>query len=156
MTETEEPTTLPALFHHIVKAYDTMLEQAEELVTDEPKGTVVVYKGFITRLITHELSLSAPYYTKVMGALEGMGCVAQIRRGGNTTPSEWQLITEPKEEEFRRYLDKSGLNSKPQGRAEMHQDQIINLTRRVGVLEHTLEQLVSGLQREQEEEKAHG
>jgi hypothetical protein len=146
--EEEEVTAVPALFFHVEKAYKLMLEQSEELMTDDFEGTVgtlVVYKGFITRLITHELSLSAPYYSKIMQALEGMGCVRQIRRGGNTAPSEWEMLTEPTESMFRTYIATPDAVSKPQGKIEMLQDQVNSLVRRVGTLEENQRKILEAL-----------
>jgi hypothetical protein len=55
---------------------------------------IVVYEGFTTGLF-QELELSIPYYTKVLRHLKAMGCVRQLRRGGGSAMSRWELIKEP-------------------------------------------------------------
>lgn len=77
-----------------------MLTQAKgvDVAQVEPADehrTMIVWEGFLTRFITEELHLSVPYYSSVTQALKRMGCIRQLRRGGGTSPSQWELITEP-------------------------------------------------------------
>lgn len=99
--------TLPVLFYHAKAVYDEMLNQST-MQTYRDGGEekeAVVYEGFLTKLITEDLHLSVPYYSSVLAALKKMGCAAQLRRGGSTSPSQWQLFTEPTEALFKdKYL----------------------------------------------------
>lgn len=56
---------------------------------------IIVYEGKLTELITQKLYLSVPYYTSITRALKSMGCIRQLRRGGGSSPSQWELIREP-------------------------------------------------------------
>jgi hypothetical protein len=56
---------------------------------------MVVYEGMLTKLVTEDLGLPVPYYTKVRQFLMAMGCIRQLRRGGGSAPSQWELIREP-------------------------------------------------------------
>lgn len=93
----------PALFEHCVNTYNAMMEEAHAVTTDDLNGKideVIVYEGFLTQLITGKLNLSVPYYTSIRKALIEMGCIRQLRRGGSTTQSQWELIYEPTLEMF--------------------------------------------------------
>lgn len=92
----KDDDTLPAMFEHCVRTYREMLSEAHGV------GDVVVYEGFLTALITQKINLSVPYYGRVKKTLTDMGCIKQLKRGGGTAPSQWELITEPTEEAFRR------------------------------------------------------
>lgn len=88
----------PALFEHCVNVYKAMFDEARAVnnpTQEDGVDEIIVYEGFLTQLITGRLNLSVPYYTTVMQALRNMGCVRQLRRGGSTTPSQWELIYEP-------------------------------------------------------------
>lgn len=98
----EAPVTL---YLHCQKVYEAMLQKATRVQTQavEPMDEdswMIVYEGALTRLITIDLNLSVPYYTSVTQALKGMGCIRQLRRGGSSTLSQWEMITEPTEEAF--------------------------------------------------------
>jgi hypothetical protein len=96
---------------------------------------MVVYEGFLTQLITGKLALSVPYYTSVTKALKGMGCIRQLRRGGSTSPSQWEMIYEPDLERFLSYAE-SNLKKPPrQDHKTQTTDQITALNRRVQDLE---------------------
>jgi hypothetical protein len=97
-TEAEE-TPLPILYDHCCRLYKLMLQQARMEVVDEEQ--VVLWEGALTRLIKDDLNYSVPYYTHLTGALKRMGCIRQLRRGGSTSPSLWQLLREPTEEAFK-------------------------------------------------------
>lgn len=117
MTELNEDKAPPALFEHCQKVYAAMLREAKPLdVIGEDKAEVrrdgdsveivadrkriMVYEGFLTQLITGKLNLSVPYYTSTRQNLIRMGCIRQLRRGGSTTPSQWELVYEPTLEAF--------------------------------------------------------
>ncbi len=104
-----------------------------------------MYEGMLTKLITVELNLSVPYYTSILRALKRMGCVRQIRRGGGTSASQWELICPPTEEAF---LLVRPRKAPKKGKQEMQQDQINALNNRVLALEKALERFA------QEEESA--
>lgn len=86
-----------ALFSHCQSVYQAMLERATKRTGEESGETVVmiVYRGMLTQLVTGQLHLSVPYYSMVTRSLKQMGCIRQLKRGGGTAPSEWELIKEP-------------------------------------------------------------
>src|SRR6266496_1675165 len=132
--------SVSTLFSHCQNVYNLMLKQSAQidLETDEPEY-MTVYEGMLTKLITVELNLSVPYYTSILRALKRMGCVRQIRRGGGTSASQWELICPPTEEAF---LLVRPRRAPKKGNQEMLQDQINALNGRVLVLEKALERLV--------------
>ena len=81
------------LFEHCNNMYHAMHERAT--MEDDR----LVYEGKTTQLLT-SVGISIPYYSHVMKALQRMGCVEQLRRGGGPTPSRWALWKEPSEEDF--------------------------------------------------------
>ena len=83
----------PALFEHCQKVYECMVDHAEARLVDSTPA--IVYEGFLTALFKNELHMSVPYYTSVTRALTSMGCIVQLRRGGSSTPSQWQLVRNP-------------------------------------------------------------
>jgi hypothetical protein len=83
----------PSLFLHCSAVFELMKKRAEPTTIE---GThALVYRGFLTHLITQDLELATPYYTHVMHRLKKMGCVRQLQRGGGPSPSTWELIEEP-------------------------------------------------------------
>lgn len=132
----------PALFLHCVAAYEAMLNQAHYLNTDEQD--ILIYEGFLTQLVQKDLSLSVPYYTSIRKSLINMGCIRQLKRGGGTAPSQWELIYEPTFEAF-----ESATPSKipKQTKEEATMQQIQALSNRIGVLEKQFEEIVQLLQK---------
>lgn len=126
----------PALFEHCRRVYAAMLDEARALAPndnpDENEDVIIVYEGFLTKLITHQLNLSVPYYTSVRTALIRMGCVRQMRRGGGSSPSQWEMIYEPTLEAF---LKAEPPKSPKQTKAGATEQQIVALARRVSDLE---------------------
>jgi len=94
----------PALFGHCERAYAAMLADAKEIGDSGPSSgegvTMIVWEGFMTDLICSQLNLSVPYYTHILNAMKDMGCLRQLRRGGGSSPSQWELIYEPTLEAF--------------------------------------------------------
>ena len=92
---------IPALYTQCLEVYEAMADQAEmtQAYPDDPQE-LLVYEGFLTRLITQDLHYSNPYYTKVTKRLKGMDSIRQIKRGGSTSPSRWALIQTPTLELF--------------------------------------------------------
>lgn len=130
-----------ALYQHCVKVYEEMLSTAKVATSEGDQGhyEYVVWEGMLTTLITSKLNLSVPYYTSVTRALKRMGCIRQIKRGGGTAPSQWELIREPTEQLFN---ETKPLKAKAQDKYALMQDQITNLNKRVAVLERALKRIV--------------
>ena len=157
-----EESAPPALFEHCVNTYREMLRQAKavvpfgtamhdasagelldmELVNSTEQKNIIVYEGFLTQLVTNNLNLSVPYYTSIRKALMEMGCVRQLKRGGGTSPSQWELIQEPTLEAFQNATPKK---TPKQTKETMLQEQVLNLSSRVSDLESTVESLLEAL-----------
>jgi len=136
-SKTPEDDAPPALFEHCKNTYQAMLAEAKRVpvnttADDETVEYIVVYEGFPTRLITGKLNLSVPYYTSIRAALLRMGCVRQLRRGGSSTPSQWELIYEPTLEAF---LKQVPTKVPKQDKAAEARQQISALAARVSALE---------------------
>jgi hypothetical protein len=152
--EDDDEEVLPALYHHCVKVYAAMFQQARPVTPmqtgahdsdpdlDEPDDAdaILVYEGHLTRLITQDLHLSVPYYTSVTAELKRMNCIAQLRRGGGTAPSQWQLLREPDEDLYRNALR---LKKAPQGQLAQLEQQLRAVTQRVSLLEDALTALLA-------------
>jgi hypothetical protein len=93
VTEASADSRAPALFGHCQATYEAMLSEATRV--REGDVAMVVWEGFPTKLLKEQLRLSTPYYTSVLRALKRMGSVKQLRRGGSTLPSQWELLKEP-------------------------------------------------------------
>jgi hypothetical protein len=155
MTVETEAKATPALFTHCQNVYKKMLEVAVPESEDpnwptgadgespNPPVEIMVYEGFISHLI-RDLHLSTPNYTYCLRALKQMGCVRQLRRGGSTTPSRWQLISSPTEELFESIVNKGGRNSKPTDRVGMLQEQIQRLNAQHQALREQFDQFIAG------------
>jgi hypothetical protein len=147
-----DDSAVPALFDHCCRAYKAMLAESKAVIgqyagdSKDEQQHVVVYEGFLTQLITGELNLSVPYYTSVRKALIQMGCIRQLRRGGGTSPSQWEMIHEPTVEAFMH--QQPAKKAKAPDRYTAMQDQIVQLTSRIADLEDTLEELVAAWARE--------
>lgn len=134
------------LYLHCQQVYERMLGQAKKVemlapdqsIDEEPRDSMIVWEGMLTRLITSEMNLSIPYYSYVTKALKQMGCIKQLRRGGGTSPSQWELIKAPNEETF---VNQTPKRSVRKTKTDMMQDQIMSLNNRVLALERTLEGL---------------
>ena len=90
---------------------------------------LLVYEGFLTRLITKDLNYSNPYYTKVTKRLKAMDCIRQVKRGGSTTPSRWALLKTPQLEHFRDVS--SQVTTRPSGRIEGIEQQLRDINKRL-------------------------
>ena len=140
--ETTGPT--PALFGHCQRVYREMHARSKRADENEESDgyDVIVYEGMITKLICSDLNYAMPMYTRILRCMQELGCIRQIRRGGSTTPSLWELIKEPDENAFLALVPKK---RKPVSKVEMLADQVNSLTSRVNQMETTLDQLVKGL-----------
>ncbi len=117
----DTPETLekvPSLYEHCVAVYDAMYERAdlERLESGnnaESTTEVLVYEGFLTKLITKDLHLSVPYYTSTTRRLKAMDCIRQLRRGGSSSPSRWAVLQPPTLEAFNRTIEKGTTQRRP-------------------------------------------
>lgn len=137
-TNVEEEPPLPAIFGHCQTVYDLMRQQAEVREV-EGEGRIVVWEGFLTRLLGQELNLPTPYYTSVRTNLVRMGCVKQLQRGGGNSPSQWELITRPTAPLFR---EKAPKRNQRDLEMENLRGQITDLRDRQGKLEKMFGKLV--------------
>lgn len=128
----------PALFIHCVRTYNKMLERATNSIISpvEPNNDMIIYEGFFVRLVA-ELGLSTPYFSYCRQALIDMGCIRQIKRGGGTGKSQWELIRVPTEELFDMATPRDPNVEKKQrgGEIAMLKDQIATINARVLALE---------------------
>lgn len=123
-----EESRLPAIYEHAQNAYAAMEERASVTVLNDSGEEGLVYEGFLTKLITTELNLSLPYYTKILNELKRMDCVRQLRRGGSTTQSRWVLLRKPTEELFRKMRPVKTAGS---SRVETLEQQVRDLNKRL-------------------------
>jgi hypothetical protein len=101
MTEASSEARAPALYGHCIRVYNAMLGDSRRVT--EAGVKMIVWEGFPTKLIMDKLHMSNPYYTYTLRALQAMGCARQLRRGGSSTPSQWELIEEPSLDKFLEY-----------------------------------------------------
>jgi hypothetical protein len=132
----------PAVYEHCVKVYEAMNRQAvDEELNDDPipgQGTVQKFwEGHTTRLFS-ELGLAAPYYTSVMNHLKRMGCVVQVRRGGGTASSKWELLQEPTEELYNNMLGGNVNPTSAKARMDFLEKQVRDLYRRQQLIEQMM------------------
>lgn len=153
----EEEIATPALFDHCVRLYDYMFREAKyhEPPEDAPEGAQghLIWEGFLTKVITQELDLSVPYYTHCRRALINMGCLGQLRRGGSTGPSQWELLRPPNIEDFlsAQGVSKSYAQKRKKGEDTQNQ-RISDLSTRLATLEEQFSRLLEVLAVKQEEE----
>jgi len=137
----------PALYIHCVRTYNKMLERATDQIVSpiEPDLHMIIYEGFFVRLVA-ELGLSTPYFTFCRQALIDMGCIRQIKRGGGTGRSQWELIKAPTLELFdeKKLKDPNYEKLERKGKQEMMQDQINALNNRVLDLEKFRDGIING------------
>jgi len=121
-----------AVFRHSLTVYEEMLSQATRV---EVEGrAMMVYEGKLVELVTDTCGLAVPYYSKVTQALRGMGCCAQLRRGGGNTPSQWEVIRQPQPDLYERWLLSQA--GEPEEAPEyVTMQQFNDLNRRLQVLE---------------------
>lgn len=124
-------TKVLALQSHCERAYEFMLEEATY------HGEALIYEGFLTHLITDKVGLSIPYYARIRGLLVDMGCIRQLKRGGGTSPSQWEMITEPTGALFNQFYTTEP--SATQVRNTTTERRIKFLERQVSVLTNELE-----------------
>lgn len=132
-------TTPDALYFHCLSVYDKMFEYADERTSDE--GTkYIVYEGNLTSLVLKDCNLSTPYYTSVTQALRGMKCIRQLKRGGGTSPSMWEMLQRPTLEGFQTFKPP---RKKASGPMDQMQYQIDQLDARLKVIEDVFQKVIS-------------
>lgn len=114
-------------------------EAISGVVDDSSPNVMVVWEGFLTRFITEEMHLSVPYYSSVTLALKRMGCIRQLRRGGGSSPSQWELITEPTTDLFDNALPSKLV---PVSKTSQLQEQVDTLETRLKLIEDILENII--------------
>lgn len=131
-------TKVPALYGHCVKAYKVMESEAYEAGLDA--DAKLVWEGHLTRLVSGQLNLSTPYYTGVTRALRSMGCIRQLRRGGGSTESMWELVKPPTEELWAGLSAKNSTiyTSRPTSKVRQSEQLIRDLQQRVARIEAAL------------------
>lgn len=137
MDKEEHDVAPVALYGHCLLTYQAMLSDATAIVVEDK--TIIVWEGMLTRLITSQLNLSVPYYTAVTKALKRMGCIRQLKRGGGTAPSQWELLKEPTEELFSDAMPTKIVKA---DKWELIQGQVDSLNNRVLRLEKILENII--------------
>jgi len=121
----------PVMYDHCVAVYNRMADEA--VIKESEAGVrIAVWEGFLTRLIQNDLNLAVPYYSSVRANLVRMGCMRQLRRGGGSAKSQWEVIKPPTRTLFE--------NAEATGNARLRQkdtqkQQVNDLSQRVGKLE---------------------
>lgn len=132
---------LPAIFDHCLRTYKEMLSESRTVaeITGKDATRVVVYEGFLTNLITQKMRLSVPYYGRIRSLLIDMGCIRQLKRGGGTAPSQWEMITEPTVEMFLKVYNPDG--PQPGTKLGATNDRVSVLERETGKLRSELDSI---------------
>lgn len=141
-------TSPEAIFLHCQKVYKIMTEEAE-LKTDDLEQEILVWEGMFTALITQQANLSIPYYSKITKALKEMGCIRQLKRGGGTSPSQWELIKAPTLDLYENRITHSRVPRATQF-AQL-QGRVNSLEKRVAILEGALQRFIDGEEGEEDE-----
>lgn len=145
MTTTEETMNTgggdapPAVFLHACRVYERMNSEA----TDTPEGRV--WEGHMTKLVTIDLELAIPYYTRVTQFLKGTECAAQLKRGGGTSASQWALYKEPTLDDYYAWEAKAGSKPVSVSKTSVLQQQMGDLTGRMETLEETVQTIIEAM-----------
>jgi hypothetical protein len=108
-----------AIFGHTCSVYEAMFERATRVPIDGLENQyMVVYEGRLVNLVTQELYLSVPYYSRVTQLLKKMGCARQLKRGGGSSNSQWELVKEPTLEDYLALVEKEPDLGKTGGAAQ--------------------------------------
>ena len=138
---------MPMLFKHSV----TVFKKMEETATYDDVADIVVWEGVLTTLITQECHLSLPSYTSITRVLKGLGCIRQLRRGGGTSPSQWEIIKAPEAEEYNKLMvDGSAKNAGRPSRTAMLEQQVRELTDKVSKVELAVVSLIEFIEKQGE------
>lgn len=120
---------VPVMFEHCTAVYRAMANEAQTI------DGHLVWEGFLTTLINDKLNFATPYYTSIRKELTRMACIRQLRRGGSTTPSQWELLGEPTVD---LYMHSPQRRSDKQTILGSIDQRVVDLTRRVDTLERLL------------------
>lgn len=138
----DDERAMPAQYNHCVQVYNAMVTSDDTFTTpaEDGSGELVVWEGHLTKLFA-TLNLAVPYYTTVTQHLKRMGCVRQLRRGGGTRSSQWELIHAPTEDLFNQGRPRAARLGMPSttvlaNEVKMLQQQVRDLTRRMNELEY--------------------
>jgi hypothetical protein len=135
---------VPADFRHSEAVWERMYREATVVPSStEGEAPMLVYEGFLSRLITAPenqggLNLSNPYYSKCTTILTRMGCVRQLKRGGGSGTSQWQLLDKPKLEVYFDKVQKRGVGSGRKNKTAQLEDQLMSVISRQNRLEELL------------------
>jgi hypothetical protein len=111
--------------------------------TDTAEGRV--WEGHMTKLVTIELELAIPYYTRVTQFLKGAECAAQLKRGGGSSASQWALYKEPTLDDYYAWEAKSGNKPQSVSKTSVLQQQVADLVGRMETLEETVETIIEAM-----------
>ncbi len=132
MTAATADAMIPAPYRHALDLYAILDRDAEiSLVEGQPMR---VWSGHMTKVVTDQLGLSLPYYTKILGLLKAAGCIQQLQRGAVTTLSRWILLHQPNVELFDA-TSENGATSPTRQRNNASEQRVKDLNTRVGELE---------------------
>jgi hypothetical protein len=141
----------PVMYDHCVKVFEEMQKTA---TIKEAEGGVriAVWEGYLTRLIQQDLDLAVPYYSAIRAHLIRMGSVKQLRRGGGSSKSQWEVVKPPTKELFE---TAQATGSQRLQQKETHIQRINDLTQRVARLEQNERALAEALSHLQGQFAAH-
>lgn len=127
--------SMPAMYQHCIDVYSKM--RVEAIITEGEDDRILMWEGFLTRL-TRGLGLSTPYYTMVRQELVRMGCIRQLRRGGGTSPSQWELVHKPTPDLYhnakaRPTREKTRLDTLEQRIKDLH-ERLCNVEQQLGTI----------------------
>ena len=111
---------VPALYDWSLKVWTEMQTRATMEVLEEGEDPKMIYEGHLTNLF-RDLQVPNPYYTTVRKKLMQLGCLVQLRRGGGSALSKWELVKKPSEEAFK---DAGELNRVPRGKVGILEQQV--------------------------------
>lgn len=138
MTESKVEDAPPALYGHCSTVFNEMLTGAKSHVN--PQGdTIAIWEGGLVKLITGTLYLSIPYYSSITQALKRMGCISQMKRGGGSGDSQWELHYAPTLEMF---LNAQPKKEKKQDKWSIAQEQLDSQNQRILALEDIVQSFV--------------
>jgi hypothetical protein len=134
MTNTDNAPA--AVYEHCCTVYDAMFAKARRIEVPSEETSMIVYEGHLTRLF-RDLRLSVPYYSLVTKELRRMGCIRQLRRGGGTAESQWELICSPSLELFK----DATTRNRPANKIDALEQQVKDLREMVHKLSSQVNQL---------------
>lgn len=144
MSEVTDDQLVSQVFRNCADVYDLMRKESKELQAEAGAPPMHVWEGFFTKLITDRMGFSVPYYSSIRSNLMRMGCIRQLRRGGGSSPSQWQLLREPTEQ---LWYDAPQRKSPNASKQEETLHQLADLIRRIERLEENFDVLAKAIVR---------